>query len=222
MKAPKGLNWLIITASFFESKIENTLDCLGKKKENILSPFIRHHWPRWISPNLLTGLRGLIAVILICWLLFGGLTVYQNNSLFAALVIVACLTDFFDGPVARALGKDSKTGSVYDKIVDKFLILPLGVAEFWHLDQTLVVLSVIGMVIVVVSAVYKYFQQGAEVPENIIGKFSMTCYSLAIIIAIWPAWEGWALKIAYIGFGFALSSVILNFKRHFSWPSEFT
>jgi len=222
MAIPKGLGWLIAVISFLERTIERFLKFISNKKDNALVPFIQAYWPRWLLPNHLTAIRFLLAIGIIFWLILTGGGSYQNNSWLLVVVIVAVLTDFLDGPVARTLEKESKLGSLLDKVVDKFLILPLGTVEFWPLSRLLVVLSIAGTIIVLAVSLYKYFQsEDSVVPENVFGKTSMTCYSLAIVIAIWPAWQNIALGIAWTGFFFALSSMILNFYRHFELPGLF-
>lgn len=215
MVIPKGWKWFIRSVSFVETKIEKMLKFLGDKKEEIVLSLLQYLWPKWLLPNHLTAFRLLLSLSVICWLIWTKGEGYQDNNWLAAIVIIAVLTDFFDGPVARALKKESKLGSLFDKVVDKLLILPLGTVEFWHLDRLLVVLSIGGTFIVLVVSTYKYFQSDSEVPENILGKCGMVCYSLGIIIAIWSAWQNFALKIAWTGFAFGLTSIILNFRRHF-------
>ena len=154
-------------------------------------------------------------------LVWQGRAGYENQIWFAALVIVACLTDLLDGPLARTLNQESKFGSLLDKIVDKLLILPLGVVEFWPVDKWLVTLSIIGMLVVVLVAVYKYYQPNQPVPENVFGKVGMVCYSLGIILAIWPVCLPAATKIGWAGFYFSLASGLLNFRRHFDFPGPY-
>ncbi|NUM25209.1 MAG: CDP-alcohol phosphatidyltransferase family protein [Candidatus Buchananbacteria bacterium] len=220
MKTPKTFIAPFVVIASIEQLIENFLESLADCKEGILIPFVKRCWPRWFSPNHLTLLRFGISLYLINHLFWCGVSGYQNQNWFAALVIFACVTDLFDGPVARALGKESKFGSLMDKVVDKFLILPLGAVEFWTIDRPLVILSVIGAAVVIVVAVYKYYQDEQAVPENVFGKVGMICYSFGIILAIWPAWQIVAWKIAWAGFAFGLSSVILNFRRHFNFPDS--
>ena len=219
MRISKGLLWFIDLVSFIEIKIEEALKSLGSAKEGILVPLIRRFWPSWLLPNYLTALRGLIGLGIIGWLIATDGVGYQNNNWFAALVIFTCLTDFLDGPVARVKDKESRFGSLFDKIVDKILILPLGTVEFWPLDRFLVVLSIGGTVVVLITAAYKYLQKTAEVPENIFGKCGMLGYSFCIILAIWPSWLVVADKIAWVSLTFGLVSIICNFRRHFGLTS---
>ncbi len=216
MEIPKGLRWLIWLVVFLEARIESLLERLGNAKERLLVPLIQRFWPSWLLPNHLTAGRFWLSIGIIVWLCLTGAEGYKNNNWLAGMVIVACLTDLIDGLVARALKCESRLGSLFDKIVDKLLILPLGSVEFWPLARWLVILSIGGTVIVTVAATYKYLQETEEVPENVIGKCGMILYSLGIIIAIWPTWQDFALKIAWIGFGLGGVSILINFRRHFA------
>lgn len=76
-------------------------------------------------PNFLTILR----IILACGCIIG--TVYATkNSLVWALIlfILASLTDFFDGYLARKTNAISDFGKLFDPIADKILILGVFVA----------------------------------------------------------------------------------------------
>lgn len=95
-------------------------------------------------PNALTLLRLVLAPVIAWYMLDAGvargLAVYASeegipayfrsiantHTLAAALFIVAALTDFFDGMIARAFNAHSKFGRIIDPIADKALVgLPL-------------------------------------------------------------------------------------------------
>lgn len=81
-------------------------------------------------PNILALLRVLIAPI-IFWLLL----VDKNNEIFngihhswiyffiAFLFVVACVTDFFDGYIARNWDQKTTVGAILDPLADKMLTL---------------------------------------------------------------------------------------------------
>lgn len=77
-------------------------------------------------PNMITGLR-IFLVPVILFLLHKG-SFYQALYLF----ILAGLTDWFDGFLARRLSKESNFGKYFDPIADKILIASLYIFAFYH------------------------------------------------------------------------------------------
>ena len=75
-------------------------------------------------PNALTILR-LISAPFILFLLFKG---WSEYALMAS--VLASLTDFFDGKLARALNQESYLGALLDPVADKFFEIIL-LYFFW-------------------------------------------------------------------------------------------
>lgn len=70
-------------------------------------------------PNILTLSRiGLIPVLMIAFYMESNI----GRAVAAAVFIVACLTDFLDGYVARLLSQTSKLGQFLDPVADKLLV----------------------------------------------------------------------------------------------------
>lgn len=76
---------------------------------------------RWTLPNLLTVLRLLAAPLVPLMFLF----LSRPFADFAALVLflVAAITDWFDGYLARAWGQESRFGAAMDPIADKAMVV---------------------------------------------------------------------------------------------------
>ena len=72
-------------------------------------------------PNTVTAVRVVMAIIIV-WLLYMG----GETKIFAAgiLLIVAALTDWLDGFLARKLGQASLGGSLFDLVADEILFMP--------------------------------------------------------------------------------------------------
>ena len=72
-------------------------------------------------PNTITASRILMAIIIV-WLLYIG----GETKILAAgiLLIVAALTDWLDGFLARRLGQSSLGGSLFDLVADEILFMP--------------------------------------------------------------------------------------------------
>ncbi|MDY6821381.1 MAG: CDP-alcohol phosphatidyltransferase family protein, partial [Deferribacterota bacterium] len=70
-------------------------------------------------PNSIT----LIRLILIPFIMFFSyLETTTGNIIATTLFFVACLTDYFDGIIARQLNSVSDFGKIADQIVDKILV----------------------------------------------------------------------------------------------------
>ena len=72
-------------------------------------------------PNTITAVRVIMAIIIV-WLLYIG----GENKILAAgiLLIIAALTDWLDGFLARRLGQSSLGGSLFDLVADEILFMP--------------------------------------------------------------------------------------------------
>lgn len=205
----RSIVWIEKLAGIFENLIDRILEI----KEKILITLIKNRWPAWLSANKLTGSRLIVALAIFPWVI---LVDYRGNEVLAIILIVMILTDLIDGVIARTLNQTSALGSLLDKIADKTLVMPLGVIEFWSYDPWLVGLSLFGMSVILFLAFVKFFRSSKTVvPENTAGKLCSACYSLAIIIAIWPDWQIWADHLGWGGFFVGMASIMQNFHRHF-------
>ena len=79
---------------------------------------------RWITANDLTVMRILLVPVIFAVIVF-----WQNNPwvLFGIwfVFLFACLTDYWDGVLARYQNKSTKLGMLLDPIADKILIMSL-------------------------------------------------------------------------------------------------
>src|SRR3989344_5508367 len=109
-------------ALFFES--------INSKKDELLYVYIKKYWPREILPNHLTIARIGIGVFLFI-LLF----LYDNDktALIISLFSIGILTDFIDGPIARALHKETNSGAILDALADRVLIIPIALYSLFGL-----------------------------------------------------------------------------------------
>ena len=130
-------------------------------------------------PNKLTILR--VALIPLC-LLF---TLLHLNLLAAVLFVTACLTDFFDGHIARKRGIVTNFGKFADPVADKILSLTMMVAllargdYFWWATCLVAAreLAVDGLRLVAVD-------QGIVIPAGKLGKLKTNAQFLSILSAL--------------------------------------
>lgn len=76
---------------------------------------------RWTLPNLLTVLRLLAAPFVPLMFFFLSRPLADFAAL--ALFLVAAVTDWFDGYLARAWGQESRFGAAMDPIADKAMVI---------------------------------------------------------------------------------------------------
>lgn len=72
-------------------------------------------------PNTITAVRVVMAIIIVWLLSIGGETKILAAGI---LLIIAALTDWLDGFLARRLGQSSLAGSLFDLVADEILFMP--------------------------------------------------------------------------------------------------
>ncbi|MEL0162767.1 MAG: CDP-diacylglycerol--glycerol-3-phosphate 3-phosphatidyltransferase, partial [Halieaceae bacterium] len=138
-------------------------------------------------PNLLTALRvAAIPLMVICYYL-----PQPISTVGAAMVfIVASVTDWFDGWLARRLGQTSQFGAFLDPVADKLLVSVALILLLHRMDNvfiTLAAMVVIGREIVI-SALREWMAQlgkRASVAVNSIAKLKTGVQMTAIPILLW-------------------------------------
>ncbi len=146
-------------------------------------------------PNILAAFRILLAPLML-WFM-----VDQSNSIFAGwdpswfdyfaglIFVIASITDFFDGFIARQWDQMTKLGAILDPLADKMLILA-GFIGLIALDRAsafavFLILSreffITGLRVVAVS-------EGKEVASTMAGKVKTVVQMIAIgfLIMNWP------------------------------------
>jgi len=130
---------------------------------------------RWTAADVLTAVRVPLAV---GFLLAGDMWVR------IAIVAVAAVTDFLDGPVARRLGS-SAFGAVLDPIADKlFMACAFGVVAFsgrleWYEIAAVLIRDIVATVAFAVTAISR---RPSAIPARLGGK-AVTLGQLLTLIA---------------------------------------
>ena len=158
-------------------------------------------------PNILTGVRLLGGVLMFLFLAAaaGGVP-FISESLtpdtpFAlerwALIafVLACITDFFDGWLARKLDAVSVWGTILDPIGDKILICGaiLGLAALGPQPQIAIPFAVILFREFAVSALREgVAPKGVKIPVSFLAKWKTALQMVAIgaelLVGSWAAW----------------------------------
>ena len=158
-------------------------------------------------PNILTGIRLLGGVLMFLFLAAaaGGVPFVSENltpdSQFAlerwALIafVLASITDFFDGWLARKLHAESVWGAILDPIGDKILICGaiLGLAALGPQPQIAIPFALILFREFAVSALREgAAPKGVKIPVTMLAKWKTTLQMIAIaaelLVGSWAAW----------------------------------
>lgn len=136
-------------------------------------------------PNRLTILRILMIPLCIALLLA------KTNLLAAAVFGLACLTDYWDGHIARKRGLVTNFGKFADPVADKILVISIMVVlmhqgrfPWWALCIVVIrELAVDGLRLVAI-------EQGLVIAAGRLGKYKTTFQMLGVLTAILNA-PGW-------------------------------
>ena len=132
-------------------------------------------------PNILT--LGRIAIIpLVLLAMLGGF-----NHVALWLFVIAGITDFFDGYLARKLKVESKFGAMLDPIADKLLVTAVLIFLSKQLDDfDTIALVIILLREVMVSGLREYLgQQKIAMPVTKLAKWKTTLQFIAIIALLY-------------------------------------
>jgi CDP-diacylglycerol--glycerol-3-phosphate 3-phosphatidyltransferase len=144
-------------------------------------------------PNILAALRIFLAFLMYFFLVDRG--VFENIDpswldFFAALIfVIASITDFFDGFIARNFNAISKLGEILDPLADKMLILGafLGLL-FLHRANSWAVYLILVREFFITGLRVVMASEGLSVKASFIGKIKTVFQMIAIgfLIMNWP------------------------------------
>ncbi len=183
----------------------------------------------WTIPNLLTLLRvGLIPVLVFMYYLpISGLYV-------AGVFLLAGLTDWLDGYLARTLAQTSKFGEFLDPVADKLMVAVVLVllvsdeflvSELFGSQMFAVVAAVVIGREIAVSALREWMAELGNrgiVAVGFVGKIKTTSQFIAIsLLLMGPEVEGFPVLICgellfYVAGGLTLWSMVVYLKA--AWP----
>jgi cardiolipin synthase len=131
-------------------------------------------------PNLITLVR-LLAAPVAAWLLAQA---RYREAL--ALVILAGLTDWFDGWAARKLNASGKTGIIFDPLADKILLVVLFIelAVIHLIPLWMFLLAIVRDLVIVVGALLiRIFRNVQKFLPSIWGKIS-TFFQIMLVLMV--------------------------------------
>lgn len=168
-------------------------------------------------PNLLTYLRIIIVpLIVLCFFMEGRL----HSSDFArwlalALFILASVTDFFDGYLARIWNQTSNIGKMLDPIADKLLVASVllllaadGIIAGWSIWAAIIILCRE----ILVSGLREYLADlKISVPVTMLAKYKTTLQMIALgFLLAGPAGEKVLPYTTEIGIGLLWCAAVIT------------
>jgi CDP-diacylglycerol--glycerol-3-phosphate 3-phosphatidyltransferase len=168
-------------------------------------------------PNGLAFLRLLIAPLMYLLLvnreLFTGIHPTWLDYWAAFLFVLASITDFFDGYIARSLGQVTKLGEILDPLADKMLTLAgfLGLMKLGRADPWAVYL-ILTREFFITGLRVSAASEGKEVAASMAGKIKTIAQMVAIgfLIMNWPGGEA----LLWIAVALTLYSGYLYIKEY--------
>lgn len=136
-------------------------------------------------PNILTMIRFLLVPVFI-WLMF--FNPVKNHIMWGTIVfIIASITDYFDGMLARKFKVISNFGKIMDPLADKFLVVAALVAlaapQLKLIHPAVVIIIVIREFAVTIMR-NRQAQKNIFIPANIWGKIKTIVQMVGIIFSL--------------------------------------
>ena len=135
-------------------------------------------------PNILTVIR----LILVPFFPIAYFSHSPNNHLIALTIfIVAGITDFLDGYIARRFNLATRLGSVLDPLADKAMLLTAIISLYIGGALPLIIpIIVVGKeLLMVYGGLFVYFKRKKTViPANNVGKGATILYTVAVFVTI--------------------------------------
>ena len=172
-------------------------------------------------PNVLTLLRILLIPVLVA------LTYTAFEWRFwaaAAVFLVAAITDWFDGYLARTLNQTSAFGRFLDPVADKLMVAAaLVILVQWHSNNALMVISAIIIISreITISALREWMAEigkRASVAVSYIGKLKTTMQMTAITVLLVhePLFDLLGFPLLIVAAGLTIWSMMVYVRA--AWP----
>ncbi len=166
----------------------------------------------WNLPNILTLTRVLCIPLLVAVFYFAG----SFAGLAAAVIFVlAAITDWLDGWLARLLKQESEFGAFLDPVADKLIVATALVLLVDHYDSIWLTLSAIVIIgrEILVSALIEWMArrgQSQSVAVTLMGKLKTTLQMIAITLLLWRMGEPFSDQLLQLGLGSLAVAVVLT------------
>jgi cardiolipin synthase len=137
---------------------------------------------QWTISNILSASRIVLVVPIVVFLLGDR----DSDRWWAAgIMVIATLTDMFDGIIARALNQVSELGKILDPLADKIAVAVIagaltfkGMIPLWFL-----VAAVMRDLLILTGGLYIKTRKNIVLQSNKLGKWTVTVMAAYIIVA---------------------------------------
>ena len=133
-------------------------------------------------PNSLSFLR----IILIPWFIYYFHTGHVKTAI--VIMVVALLTDWFDGQAARWTNDISEMGKILDPLADKLCLASVAIYFFWigQLPLWFVLFAVLRDALIFIGAAYVRIHHSVVTTPLWPGKWAVCFVSIMFIAMVWP------------------------------------
>jgi CDP-diacylglycerol--glycerol-3-phosphate 3-phosphatidyltransferase len=137
----------------------------------------------WTISNALSMLRVVLVVPVAYLLLVPG---EHNRLLLILLIVIASLTDLFDGILARRLNQVTEVGKVIDPIADKICVGVVGIVLVYKgmLPVWFIVFALVRDVVIFFCGMYIKRTRGVIVMSNWAGKWATAAIASLFLLAV--------------------------------------
>jgi len=172
-------------------------------------------------PNALTLLRIVLIPVLVAltYIPFQG-----RYVVVAGVFLIAAITDWFDGYLARTLNQTSAFGRFLDPVADKLMVAAaLIVLVQWHADNALMVVSAVIIVSreITISALREWMAElgkRASVAVSYIGKLktAMQMTAITVLLVHHPLLDKLGFSLLIVAAGLTIWSMFIYLRA--AWP----
>lgn len=168
--------------------------------------------------NILSIIR-LLASVPVFYLIYKGM-----NQEAAYVIVIALITDYFDGYFARLYNCTSESGKMLDPLADKFLLGAIGLALYFRGSLPLWFISavIVRDIIILTGGLIAQRKTKYVLPSNYTGKITFAFMSVVIAGIIFEIqyFDTWGIYISTFLIALSLFFYILRYKRYMKNQKE--
>lgn len=158
--------------------------------------------------NSLSLLRMLLAIP-IAW------SIYADQKLILfLLVLLAVITDFLDGFLARKLNQISELGKILDPVADKSIVIigTLAIIAKGLIPVWLSIAIISRDLLILIGGIWFKRKYRKTLTANMLGKITVNIVGLSLFLAVFYP-KDWLLYIHYLSMLLLITSFISYFRR---------